>query len=112
MTDRDFIDKLTTGQDEETSQSSARNFMGIPEVRAMAVSARFTSSKQAEDEEALLIESYKSGGIELPITWWDSETGAPEPLRERDYALLDAAGIDPTDWEIDVIEEQLNRSTT
>jgi hypothetical protein len=108
----DYIDKLTTGQDDETPQASSVNFMGIPIVRAMAVGARYDSPEQAEAEEAALNESYKSIGIELPITWWDAETGAPEPLRDRDYALLEAAGIDPTDWEIDVIEEQLNRGAT
>ena len=106
----DYIDRLTTSQDEDTPQgASAVNFMGIPMVRAMAVAERAASPEEAEQSEAALIESYKTGGIELPITWWDQETGAPEPLRDRDFALLEAAGIDPTDWEIDVIEEQLNR---
>jgi hypothetical protein len=105
----DFIDRLTTGQDEETPQASAVNFLGIPMVRAMAVAERAASPEEMEASEAALIAAYKSGGVELPLVWWDSETGAPEPLRDRDYALLEAAGIDPTLWEIDVLEEQLNR---
>lgn len=106
---RDYIDKLTHSADEDPRQVSAVNFLGIPMARAMAVGARFATPEEAEDDEAKLIESYKTRGIELPIVWWDQESGAPEPLRDRDYALLEAAGIDPTDWEIDVIEEQLNR---
>jgi hypothetical protein len=106
----DYIDRLTHSADEVTRQTGAVNFLGIPMVRAMAVGARYDSPEQAEADEAVLIASFKPGaGVELPITWWDEFTGAPEPLRDRDYALLEAAGIDPNDWEIDVIEEQLNR---
>jgi hypothetical protein len=106
----DYIDKLTHSADEGPHQTGAVNFLGIPIVQAMAVPARYSTPEEADADEAAYIASLKSGAVvELPMTWWDSETCAPEPLHERDFALLEAAGIDPTDWEIFVIEEQLNR---
>lgn len=105
----DYIDKLTHSEQEDTRQAAGLNFLGIPMVRAMAVGARYATPEEAEDSEAALIETYKTGGVELPITWWDQETGAPEPLRARDYVLLEAAGITPEEWQILIIEEQLNR---
>lgn len=104
----DYIDKLTHSEQEDARQTATLNFMGIPMLRAMAVGERAASSEEMEANEAEWIASLNSSG-ELPLTWWDSDTGAPEPLRARDYALLEAAGIDPTEWQILIIEEHLER---
>jgi len=106
---RDYIDRLTTSENETMHQAASLNFLGIPMVRAMAVAGRAASPEEMEASEAALIASYKTGAVELPITWWDQETGAPEPLRDGDFALLEAAGITPEEWMICVIEEQLER---
>jgi hypothetical protein len=104
MSDRDYIDALLHSESEAPHQVIDVNVLGLLRRRSMVVHERAVSSEEIEGREAAML-----AATELPIPFWD-EDHALEPLNTFDYAVLQAAGVTPTEFEIAVLEEQLERN--
>lgn len=101
---RDYIDNLTHTEPDTPQTSVERSVTGARIMRCMVVPGRAVSSEEIEAREA----EYLSRDI-LPIPVWD-EFGQLEPLTSFDLDALETAGVTPEQWEIAVIEEQLERN--
>jgi hypothetical protein len=100
----DFLDKITHSEPEGVQEVGTINKLGIRRVNAMAVPARAVSSEEVEEFEHAALTAPM-----FPIPFWDCDGDEPklEPLMTGDYAMLAEAGIAPEQWEILVIEDQL-----
>ncbi len=104
----DIFDKLTRSEPETEREVGTINKLGIRCINAMAVPVRALS---AEDIEATEVAALTAS--QFPIPFWDLDNpDGPllEPLMTQDYAVLKAEGISPEEWEIAVLEEQMERS--
>ena len=102
---KDITDKLVTFEEGgPTVKPVGTNALGIPKFNAMVVPSRAESAEDIEEREREMLAS-----LEFPIPFWDGDTGVLEPLMQQDYAVLEAAGIDPVDFEIAVLEDFLER---
>jgi hypothetical protein len=101
----DYIDKLLHSEPQTAQRVGSMNVLGIRSLSVMAVPERAALGEIEEREAAIL------SGLELPLPFWD-ENGLLEPLNTFDFATLAAAGIDPTDFEIAVIEDRLERNAS
>jgi hypothetical protein len=103
----DYIDRLVHSEPEGVREVGTINKLGVHKINAMAIPTRAVSAEYIEDREATYFAL-----PEYPIPFWDlDDAGGPalEPLMTGDYALLKSAGISPEDFEIAVLEEQLER---
>jgi hypothetical protein len=100
----DFLDKLTHSEPEGVREVGTVNKLGIRRVNAMAVPVRATSPEEMEATEIATLTAPM-----FPIPFWDCDGDEPklEPLMTGDFAALAEAGITPDEWEILVIEDQL-----
>ena len=103
----DYIDKLTHSDPDVVRDAGTVNKLGIRRVNVMAVPARAASSEEIEAYEVAALTTYQ-----YPTPFWDCDSDKPtlEPLMTADYAMLNDAGISPEEWEIAVLEDQLERN--
>jgi hypothetical protein len=103
----DYIDKLTHSAPEDVREVGTINKLGIRRLNVMAVPERAANAEDIEATEVAALTAFN-----YPTPFWDCDGEMPvvEPLMSGDYAMLKAANISPEEWEIAVLEDQMEKS--
>jgi len=105
---KDIIDRLTEYDAPEAARDYSERTAGIRKCRCMVVPARASCAEEIEEQEAAYLAE-----PHFPIPFWSGDgdgLGMLEPLTADDFKLLAAAGVTAEQWEIAVLEDQLERN--
>ena len=105
----DIIDKLDS-QRTRNGAGSRHDQQARHPLHQRDGSSRFAPVERRTSKHA---KSPHFTASQFPIPFWDlDDPDGPllEPLMTQDYAVLKAEGISPEEWEIAVLEDQMERS--